>query len=91
MEHTFRTLRAVGVSVLEIKRSRFLGRAEPFVDEPGFQRLLAQVRAAHREARHHAFAYRLGREGEIARFSDDGEPGGTAGRPMMECCSGRAG
>ncbi|MDB5077908.1 MAG: YigZ family protein [Chloroflexi bacterium] len=84
MERAFRTLHETGRSEIEIKRSRFLGIAEPVHDEAGFQDLLARVRAAHPEASHHAFAYRLGREGETARFSDAGEPGGTAGRPMME-------
>ncbi len=80
----FRTLRAIGESELEIKRSRFLGQAEPLRDEAATQTLLARVRAQHPDASHHAFVYRIGHEGEIARFSDDGEPGGTAGRPIME-------
>ena len=80
----FRTLRGTGVSELETKRSRFLGRAAPVRVEADVQALLAAVRAEHPEAGTHAFAYRLGMEGAEARFSDDGEPGGTAGRPMME-------
>jgi uncharacterized YigZ family protein len=84
MERAFRTLRGPGQSELEIKRSRFLGRAEPVRDEAAFADLIAAIRATHPDASHHAFAYRLGRSGEIARFSDAGEPGGTAGRPMME-------
>jgi uncharacterized YigZ family protein len=84
MERPFNTLRGPGDSELEIKRSRFLGRAQPLQTVEAFQDLLALVRAAHPEAGHHAFAYRLGITGEIARFSDDGEPGGTAGRPIME-------
>jgi uncharacterized YigZ family protein len=81
---TFRTLKRPGTSEFVIKRSRFLGSAQPVRDEAAFQELLARVRATHPEASHHAYAYRLGREGETARFSDAGEPGGTAGRPMME-------
>jgi uncharacterized YigZ family protein len=84
MERAYRTLKTVGTSELEIKRSRFLGRAEPIGDELGFQQLLTLMRTAHPDARHHAYAFRLGRAGEVARFSDDGEPGGTAGRPAME-------
>ena len=80
----FRTLRGPGDSVLEIKRSRFMGRAEPARDERAARDLLARIRVAHPAAGHHAYAYRLGREGETARFADDGEPGGTAGRPIME-------
>jgi uncharacterized YigZ family protein len=84
VERPFNTLHGTGDSALEIKRSRFLGRAAPLSSVQAFQDLLAGVRAAHPEAGHHAFAYRLGISGEAARFSDDGEPGGTAGRPIME-------
>jgi len=81
---SFRTLRGPGSAELEIKRSRFLGIAQPARDEATVHALLASVRATHPDANHHCFAYRIGQEGGIARFSDDGEPGGTAGRPMME-------
>lgn len=80
----FRTLRGEGIAELEIKRSRFLGQAAPVRDEAAVHALLASVRSAHPDASHHCFAYRLGLAGEAARFSDDGEPGGTAGRPIME-------
>lgn len=73
-----------GDAVHEAKGSLFYGRAVPIADEDGFRALLAAARTAHPEANHHAFAYRLGAKGAIARFSDDGEPGGTAGRPIME-------
>jgi uncharacterized YigZ family protein len=81
---SFHTLRGEGRSEIEIKRSRFLGRAVPIQDEASARAALTAVRESHPEARHHAFAFRLGHNGEIARFSDDGEPGGTAGRPIME-------
>lgn len=80
----FRTLRSDGETALEIKRSRFLGLAAPVRGEAAAQDVLARIRHAHPEASHHCFAYRLGTTGEIGRFSDDGEPGGTAGRPIME-------
>ena len=80
----FRTLSGEGRAELEIKRSRFLAVAAPVVDEAAAQGLIAGERGRHPEANHHTFAYRLGTDGAIARFSDDGEPGGTAGRPMME-------
>lgn len=73
-----------GESLLEAKGSRFYGRAMYAPDEAAVEALLAEARATHPETNHHAFAYRLGADGAVARFSDDGEPGGTAGRPMME-------
>src|SRR5256714_12112716 len=74
----------VGESLFEAKGSLFFGQATRVEDEAGVQALLVAARAAHPEANHHAFAYRLGIEGQVARFGDDGEPGGTAGRPIME-------
>jgi uncharacterized YigZ family protein len=82
--HPFRTLRGDGETLLEIKRSRFLALAIPVRDEEAAHDMLARVRKTHPEANHHCFAFRLGVGGEIGRFSDDGEPGGTAGRPIME-------
>jgi len=80
----FRTLRGKAVVELEIKRSRFIAQAVPMRAETAVQEWLAAVRLAHPDANHHCFAYRLGTAGDVGRFSDDGEPGGTAGRPMME-------
>src|ERR671937_1337014 len=80
----YRVPAGVGESLFEAKGSLFFGQAARVEDEAGVQALLAAARAAHPEANHHAFAYRLGAEGQVARFSDDGEPAGTAGRPIME-------
>jgi uncharacterized YigZ family protein len=84
VDRAFQTLAGPGASEIEIKHSRFFGHAEPVTNEEGFQQILTRIRAAHPDASHHAFAYRLGREGATARFTDAGEPGGTAGRPIME-------
>lgn len=64
-----------------IKGSRFIAWAAPVATEDEAQALLDSARAAHPDATHHCSAWRLG---ETVRFSDDGEPGGTAGRPMLE-------
>jgi uncharacterized YigZ family protein len=61
--------------------SRFLATVAPVADAAQAQALVAAQRAAHPDASHHCWAYRVGQE---QRFSDDGEPGGTAGRPMLE-------
>ena len=61
--------------------SRFLVTVAPVADAAEALALLAAQRAAHPDASHHCWAYRVGGE---QRFSDDGEPGGTAGRPMLE-------
>ncbi len=61
-----------------IKRSRFLARAASIADEAEALRWMASVR--EREANHNCWAWKLG---DVVRFSDDGEPGGTAGRPIL--------
>lgn len=74
----------VGEGLFEAKGSRFYARAIPARGDADVQTLFAAMRAEHPEANHHAFAYRLGSRGETARFGDDGEPGGTAGHPIMD-------
>ncbi len=64
------------------KKSRFLASVSPVQNEAEALAFLAQVRAKHREARHNVYAY-LCRENNISRFSDDGEPSGTAGLPVL--------
>ena len=65
-----------------INRSRFIGRCFPVTDETEALAILERIRKQHWDATHNCFAYRL-RSG-AARYSDDGEPQGTAGLPMME-------
>ncbi len=64
------------------KRSRFIASVCPVQTEAEALAFLETVRSAHREASHHVYAYAC-RENHIARFSDDGEPAGTAGMPVM--------
>jgi len=65
------------------KRSRFLSEIRPLSTEAELAAFLAGVRARHHDARHHCWACAL-REGGTFRCSDDGEPQGTAGVPMLE-------
>ncbi|MCV6589235.1 MAG: YigZ family protein [Marinobacterium sp.] len=71
---------------LEIKRSRFLGLAMPVENTEDAQQQLAVIRAAHPHANHHCWARISGRPDEVRLWdsSDDGEPRGTAGRPMLQ-------
>lgn len=80
----YRTVKQTSEAEIVIKRSRFIGRCFPVVDEQEALRLLEQVRKRHWDATHNCFAYSIGRTGGCARFSDDGEPSGTAGLPMLE-------
>ncbi len=75
---------------IEVKRSKFIAELYPVKDEDEVKESLFAVKKKHRDARHHCFALRLGTsEAKIyERFSDDGEPQGTAGRPMLDILRG---
>lgn len=66
------------------KKSRFIGQAAPVETEAQAQAFLQEIRARHHEATHHVYAYQIGPLDEIQRSNDDGEPAGTAGRPVLE-------
>lgn len=71
-----------------VNRSRFIGRCFPVDSEEAALCLLGDIRKKHWDATHNCFAYRIG-ENAAARFSDDGEPGGTAGKPIMDVLTGK--
>lgn len=63
--------------------SKFLAFAYPAKDIDSCKKILAQLKKEHGKAVHHCLAYRLGVDGATFRVSDDGEPSGTAGRPIL--------
>lgn len=69
---------------LEISRSRFLTRLERVEDEAAARETIAEARRTHPRARHHCSAFVLGPTQRTQRSNDDGEPGGTAGAPMLD-------
>jgi uncharacterized YigZ family protein len=77
-------------SVTEVERSRFIAWLCHAPDVAAFEALLAEARRTHPNASHHCSAYIAGPPGEqnAIGFSDDGEPGGTAGRPMFQVLEG---
>ena len=74
---------------IEIKRSRFIGYAARVDTEDAARDFLAELRAGHREARHVCHAFVLGADRDTQRSSDDGEPSGTAGAPILKAITGR--
>lgn len=72
-----------------VNRSRFIGRCFPVDSEEAALCLLSDIRKRHWDATHNCFAYRIGETAAAARFSDDGEPGGTAGKPIMDVLTGK--
>lgn len=70
------------------KKSRFLAGVFPIKTEEEAQNYLEKVRKQYWDASHHCFAYVLGETNEIQRASDDGEPSGTAGKPILDVLLG---
>ena len=91
MKDVSRTVLVPGVGEVVEKKSRFIGEIFPAETlEEAEERLLA-IRKRYYDARHHCFAAVVGVPGtpeEIRRGNDDGEPGGTAGKPMLEVLDG---
>lgn len=83
MPDEYQTLITTGESLFKDKGSKFFGYAFPVADEEEIKRILEEVRGLHPKARHHCFAWRLGYEGENYRANDDGEPSGSAGKPIL--------
>lgn len=63
--------------------SRFLAFAVPLASKDDFKKQMSLVKAAHPKATHYCFAYRIGLDGNNFRSGDDGEPAGTAGKPIL--------
>ncbi len=80
---SYRTVRQEGCGEYEVKRSRFLCYAAPVHTPEEATAFIASIKQKHWDARHNCSAYIL-RNGGIKRFSDDGEPQGTAGMPILD-------
>ena len=85
---SYRTVKGPASVELVINKSRFIGQCFPISTESEALEKLAALRKQYWDATHNCYAYSVGKKGEIARFSDDGEPGGTAGMPMMDALRG---
>ncbi|SDO42058.1 uncharacterized protein, YigZ family [Nakamurella panacisegetis] len=79
-----------GSAEIEVKRSRFLAVVARIDSEDGAKALLGQARREHHDARHHcsAFVLHVNGQGDRTRSSDDGEPSGTAGLPILQVLLG---
>lgn len=85
----YRTLKAAGEDQFIIKKSRFIGHGSPAQTEQEALGFLAEIRERYKDASHNCYAYIIGRNEGIMRYSDDGEPGGTAGMPILEVMRAR--
>lgn len=80
---TFKTIKSVSTGVYKEKGSRFIATAVPVTGEEEIRSALETVRKEHHTARHNCYAYVLGRDASVWRANDDGEPSGTAGKPVL--------
>ena len=79
----YNTIEAPSVSEYKDRGSKFIAYSFPITSTNEFKERLAEVKKEHPKATHHCFAYRLGLDGNNFRVSDDGEPSGSAGRPIL--------
>lgn len=82
-DDTYKTITNPSEGIFRDRGSKFLGYAYPVVAEDEVKTILADIRAAHPKARHFCWALRLSPDRSIFRIQDDGEPSGTAGRPIL--------
>lgn len=80
----YKSLRKVDEKEIIIEKSSFIGTAKAVADEEEALEFIREVKKRHYEATHNVYAYILGDDNNIQRFSDDGEPSGTAGVPVLE-------
>lgn len=80
---SYKTIRSHSSGSYREKGSRFIADAWPVTDEQQINAILEDTRKKHHDAKHHCYAYRLGKDGLTWRANDDGEPSGTAGRPIF--------
>jgi uncharacterized YigZ family protein len=82
MNHYY-TIEKPSVAEFKDRGSKFLAYAFPIQSAEDFKKRLKQLKEEHSKAAHYCFAYRIGTDGNNFRSSDDGEPSGTAGKPIL--------
>ena len=80
----YKTLHEFGVDEIIIEKSTFIGYAKPIKTEEEAIEFINEIKKKHKDARHNVWAYTVGKSMNIQRYSDDGEPQGTAGIPTLE-------
>ncbi len=84
----YKTVLEPGSGEIVEKKSRFIGYVHHVETEEDANAFVLEIKKKHYDARHNCYAYVLGQEQPLLRFSDDGEPGGTAGKPILEVLTG---
>ena len=89
-EAAYKTVAAHVSGEITEKKSRFIADVFPVTTEAEAQEQITRIQKQYHDARHHCHAFVLGTRGELTRSSDNGEPSGTAGRPILEVITGNA-
>lgn len=84
MLERYKTVRRAGDKEIVIKKSRFIGYIKPVESESEAIAFIEEIKKKHWNATHNCSAYMIGERDEIQKQSDDGEPSGTAGKPILE-------
>ena len=79
----YKTIASTSQGIYKEKGSRFVSIAIPISGQEEIKPIIDKIKKEHHEARHHCYAYMIGHERNIWRVNDDGEPSGTAGRPIL--------
>lgn len=87
--NAYKTVKQTASGEFVVNKSRFIGHAAPVESEEAALAFLQRIRQEHKDATHNCYAYIIGQNAGIMRYSDDGEPGGTAGMPIMEVIRAR--
>jgi uncharacterized YigZ family protein len=82
-DDTYRTIEKPAEGLFRDRGSKFLAFAYPITAEADIKNILAKLKSEHPKANHHCWAMRLGIDRSVFRVNDDGEPSGTAGRPIL--------
>jgi uncharacterized YigZ family protein len=83
MQDSFLTIQKNSEGLYKEKGSKFIGHAFPVSDEAEIKKIITQLKKEHHSARHWCYAFRLGADKKLFRSNDDGEPSGTAGKPIL--------
>jgi uncharacterized YigZ family protein len=82
-DDTYQTIKATSEGIFRDKGSKFIGYAFPITSEADIKPIIAKLKTEHAKARHFCWALRLSTDRNVFKLNDDGEPSGTAGRPIL--------
>ncbi len=88
MKKSFKTINERATAEIIEKKSRFIANVLPVDTEEEAISFISSIKKQYYDARHNCFAYIIGKDIPIIRFSDDGEPSGTAGKPILDVLQG---